>query len=216
MKKLLALLTAALLLASCGGSGKKIDANTAADEKNGFKDIKLESSFEEVSSKVRNLLPSSLNEGVYFVADSTYYKLGDSKLGGLRLLFYNNKLACIYILGFKDDVLAALKQLYGDVGYDAPAYYWEGEKVMVAYEDGRLKYRYPFGVSLLEYNDKEIRSLLLGEEIVYKSAKEKRPVEIYCSVAIYSKDLDDAYKADQKKKREAKEHQRTQSAASDL
>jgi hypothetical protein len=51
---------------------------------------------------------------------------------------------------------------------------------------------------------------------MYSSAGEKRPIEIFCSVAIYSKNLDKEYKADRDKKRETKKHQEAQSAASDL
>lgn len=142
--KLLGFCLGALIFVSCVKQ-----YNSAVDEKYGFKDLKLEMSFEEVSSRVRNLIPLPYQPydfiPSYFVGDSTYYEIEvEHKIYGVVLQFYNGKLMEIQCLGDDNALAPALFALYGEKNPERATLYedytWKGENAIVNYSHGDDNY----------------------------------------------------------------------------
>lgn len=142
------------------------------DEKNGFKELTLGSSYQDAKKYLSELPVDSNAKGktaVYTVTDQSFFEVGESEIEKITVSFFNDRLESINLetkghQNFKD-LLDVLTKGYGKgekKNTYIEEYHWVGKKVNMSYKmnantkDGKLAI---FSKEIADQNEKHKKDL---------------------------------------------------------
>jgi hypothetical protein len=145
------------------------------DEKNGFKELTLGSSYQDAKKYLSDLPVESNAKGktaIYTVTDQLFFEVGESKIEKITVSFFNDRMEAINLetkshQNFKD-LLEVLTKGYGKGekrNTYIEEYHWMGKKVNMSYKmnlntkDGKLSI---VSKEVSEQNDKHKKDLKKG------------------------------------------------------
>lgn len=143
------------------------------DEKNGFKELVLGASYQDLKKYLSELpAESDVKEktAYYTVTDQSFYEVGESELHAVVAVFFNDRLESINIetkghQNFKD-LLTVLSQGYGKGekrNTYIEEYHWAGKKVTMSYK--------------LNAANKDGKLTIISKEIADQSEKHKKDLK---------------------------------------
>lgn len=143
------------------------------DEKNGFKELILGSSYQDAKKYLSELpVESHAKEktALYAVTDESFFEVGESEIDKMTVSFFNDRLESINIetkghQNFKD-LLAVLTQGYGKgekKNTYIEEYHWMGKKVNMSYK--------------MNANTKDGKLTILSKEISVLNEKHKKDLK---------------------------------------
>lgn len=169
MKKLLLIITLSFFSISLtfAQNIKKLD------EKNGFKELTLGSSYQDAKKYLSDLPVESNAKGktaIYSLTDESFFEVGESEIDKISVSFFSDRLESIVIetkghQNFKD-LLAVLTQGYGKgekKNTYIEEYHWTGKKVNMSYK--------------MNANTKDGKLTIVSKEISEQNEKHKKDLK---------------------------------------